>query len=202
MDTEVIREHALALRDDAWAWAAGRTPWLRLVLLAYLTYAGARYVVDTTYWSHFSWITLLFHEMGHLVFGPFPGSLPILGGSLMQLIVPTVAAIHLWWKQRDYFGFAVGTAWLSYSLCDLSVYIKDAAREELALVGFGPNPDHDWSTLLRRWDLLAWGDELGMLTRLTGHGVWLLSVALGAWLCWAMWKQRDAPPVFDEPNGW
>lgn len=198
VDIDALLEHLEGWRDDAWDWARGRMAFFRALLLVYLAYVGGRYIVDTEYWSHFSWITLLFHESGHLVFAPFPGAMPILGGSLMQLIVPVAAAVHLLWKQRDYFGFSVGLAWLSYSLCDLSRYIKDAAREELPLVGFGTNLDHDWATLLRRWDLLAYGDEIAWVTRMTGHGIGLLSIAFGAWLCWAMWQQRDAPPTFDE----
>ena len=177
-------------RRDAEAWCEGRSPWARLALLAYLAYAGARHLFEPTYRSWFGGITLVFHEMGHLLFSWFGNTLMLLGGSIMQLLVPAAAAGYLLRKQGDYFGFAVGGAWLSFSMWELGLYIWDAPRETLPLVGFGDHPQHDWGTLLTRWHLLNHSDVIAWLVRAAAFVCWASTLALGAWLCWQMYKRR------------
>ncbi len=179
-------EFVRAMRDDAIDWCEGKRAWPRAALLAYLVYAGVRHVASPMYRSWFAGITLAFHEMGHIVFIPLGRTMTILGGSLMQLIVPSAAAIYLLVKQRDYFGFAVGGAWLSFSAFELATYIGDASHEELALVGFSGNPEHDWSTLLTKWHALNSDAAIATCVRIFAFGVGVASLALGAWLCVTM----------------
>lgn len=184
-------ELVVALRDDARTWADGRQVWLRLPLLAYLLYAGVRHVLDPMYRSWFAGITLVFHEMGHLVFAACGQTLMLLGGSIFQLVIPLLAALYLWLRQRDYFGAAVGGAWLSYAGWEMATYIADANKERLALVGFSDNPMHDWTTLLTSWRLLNHCDTIASLVRFGSFLTWGLSMALGLWLCWVMYKTRS-----------
>lgn len=171
------------MRDDAVDWCEGKRVWPRAALLAYLLYAGVRHVASPTYRSWFAGITLAFHEMGHIVFLPLGRTMTILGGSLTQLIVPSAAAIYLLVKQRDYFGVAVGGAWWSFSAFELATYIGDASHEELALVGFSGNPEHDWSTLLTQWHLLNSDAAIATTVRVFAFVVCAASIALGGWLC-------------------
>ncbi|MBW2458309.1 MAG: hypothetical protein JRI68_27650 [Deltaproteobacteria bacterium] len=178
---------------DAELWCDGRAPWLRAALLAYLIYGGVRHLLDPTYRTWFAGITLAFHELGHVVFTPLGYTLGLLGGSLMQIIVPLAAAIYLVLRQGDYFGLAVGQSWLAFSLWELALYISDAAREELALVGFSDRPEHDWSALLTRWHLLNSCDTIAFVVRAIATVTWLTAMGLGAWLCWRLWSgQRHA----------
>lgn len=180
-----------ALRDrklDAELWCDEKSPWVRLGLLAYLAYAGARHLLEPLYQSWFAGITLGFHEAGHLVFAGFGNTMMLLGGSLLQVTVPLAAAAYLLLRQGDYFGFAVGGAWLSFALWEMAVYIFDAAREELPLVGFGDHPQHDWGTLLTQWGVLNSCDTIAALVRVLATACWAGSVALGGWLCWRMWS--------------
>ncbi len=180
-----------ALRDDAREWAEGRSALVRAPLLAYLIYAGVRHLLDPLYRSWFAGITLVFHEMGHLVFIPFGRTLTILGGTILQLVVPAAAAAYLLLRQRDYFGLAVGSSWLSFSLWETATYVDDANKNELPLVGFGDNPHHDWDTLLTQWHLLNSAQTFAAGIRVVAFIVWAVSVALGLWTCWLMWKQRE-----------
>lgn len=175
---------------DAELWAAGRSPWARGILLAYLLYLGVRHILEPTYRSWFAGITLAFHEMGHLVFAALGDTMQLLGGSVLQVLVPLVAALYLLFRQGDYFGLAVGGVWLASSLWELALYIWDAAREELPLVGFSDDPQHDWGTLLTRWQLLNSCDSIAFAVRALALLIWLGSVLLGVWLLWTMFRDR------------
>jgi hypothetical protein len=189
----VLVDFLEAWRDDLVDWAEGRSPWLRLVLLAYLVWAGANHLADPLYSSWFGGITLIFHEMGHMVFSHFGRTLTILGGTILQLVVPIAAGIHLAFWQRDGFGLGVCLSWLSFSLWNVATYMADALRDELPLVSLGDGePQHDWGTLLTEWHVLNHADHFALSVRVVATLVWLGSLALGGWLCWRMAKSAGA----------
>ncbi|HTO86007.1 MAG TPA: hypothetical protein VMR54_00570 [Thermoanaerobaculia bacterium] len=178
-----------ALRQDADEWCAGRSWHWRSALLAYLLWAGVRHLRDPLYSSLFGGITFGIHELGHLLFafgGKFIG---VAGGSVAQVAAPAIAAALLF-RQRDYFGVAVGGAWEAFSLWNLATYIGDARSRELPLIGLTSDPIHDWNWLLGHLGILAWDHTLAGLTRLAAFSIWSGSVALGGWLCWRMASKR------------
>ncbi len=180
-------------RDDAAAWATGRSWWPRALVLAYLAYAGYRHLTDSEYGSLFSGITLAIHELGHVLFGPFGEWLGVAGGSITQLGAPIAVAL-IFLRQRDYFGVAVGGAWLSMSLSNLAVYVADARAEELPLVSLGGGDVvHDWNYLLGSVRLLPHDTEIAGLVRVAAFAALAGSVWLGAWLCAVMARRRGAP---------
>jgi len=183
------RELATDLYDDAREWCEeGEKLWMwRAAVLAYVFYAGVRHLTASPPESYTDWfkgITLVFHEMGHILFLPLGETMTILGGSINQLLVPFVAMVYLLVRQRDYFGVAFGGAWLALSLWDLAVYVGDAASENLPLVSMGSGePHHDWGTLLTRWHLLNYDGTFAAIIRVLATLTWIGSLALGAWLC-------------------
>jgi len=181
-------------REDAKAWAAGRLWWPRALLLAYLGYAGWRHLTDPEYGSIFSGITLAIHELGHVLFGLFGEWVTIAGGSFTQVAAPVAVALILL-RQRDYFGVAVGGAWLSMSLSNLAIYVADARAEELPLVSLGGGDDvvHDWNYLLGSVHLLSHDTEIAGLVRAAAFVALAASLALGAWLCAVMARRRPEP---------
>lgn len=189
------RKVLVALFEDARQWASGKNPWLRGVLSLYLLYAFLRHVAEPLYRSWFSGITLAFHELGHLVFAPFGRTMMLLGGSLLQCLVPCGAGLYLLLRQRDYFGVAVCSFWLSFSTFELAVYVDDANRENLPLVSLGGNPEHDWSTLLTEWRCLNAAQALARTARLFASAEGIFALALAAFLLWTMWRTRGASEV-------
>ena len=175
---------------EAELWCEGKSPWPRLPLLVYLAYASVRHIASDAYRSWFSGITLVFHEIGHLVFAGLGNTMMLLGGSIMQVLVPLAAGLYLWLRQGDFFGLAVGASWLAFSLFELALYVADASRGQLALVGFGDDPQPDWDTLLTRWHLLNHCDSFARviagLATVTAMG----ALGLGAALCWQMWRAQ------------
>ncbi|MFL5473443.1 MAG: hypothetical protein ACJ8AM_13905 [Gemmatimonadales bacterium] len=81
-------------------------------------------------------LDLAIHESGHLVFAPGGETLGVMGGTLMQLIMPSVFAGALW-RQGDLHGATVPLWWLGQNCWNISVYIRDARLQALPLVGGG-----------------------------------------------------------------
>jgi hypothetical protein len=183
-----IAESLGAARDDLEEWCEGKRLTPRGVLLAYLIYAGVRHTADPLYQSWFGGITLGVHEIGHLVFAGFGRTLMILGGTIMQLLVPAAAGMYLLLRQRDHFGLAVCGGWLSYSMWGVATYVGDARREALPLVAFSDDAKHDWATLLTQWHVLNHADAFAAVIRVAAFGCWILSMALGAWVCYRIWR--------------
>jgi hypothetical protein len=104
-------------------------------------------------------VNLVFHEAGHVLFMPFGDFMSVLGGSLMQLIVPAVVMGTFAFRYHNSFGASVGLWWFAQSLMDLAPYIGDARSGELILLGGVTGMDapgyHDWSNLLARTGRLA-----------------------------------------------
>jgi hypothetical protein len=187
----VLKQLYDELRDDFDAWTDSREDWIaRGLLLAYLAYGLVRHIADPMYKTWFGGITLAFHEMGHIAFIPFGHTLTVAGGSIMQLLVPTAASVYLLKKQDDWFGFALGMAWLSFSMFELATYIGDAARMELPLVGFGGGYHHDWSTLLTQWRLIDHCDGIALGVRIAAGLVGLVSISLGSIIVWRVARRR------------
>jgi hypothetical protein len=179
------------LLGQAAAWCEGRVWWWRAVLLLALGWDGLRHFRDPDAGGLFAGITFGVHEFGHLFFafaGEFMG---VLGGSLMQLLIP-IGTGWLMYYYDDYFGIAGAGAWLSSSLFDLARYIGDARALELDLVGFGDNPQHDWAWLLGRMGALSQDTRIAGLTRFLGVAVLVGSLWFGGWLCLRMRAARPA----------
>jgi hypothetical protein len=95
-------------------------------------------------------INLPFHEAGHILFSPFGRFMTILGGSLMQVLVPMVCALALYFQNEDPFGAALCVWWMGENLVDLAPYINDARALNLMLLGGPANAveGHDWEAIL------------------------------------------------------
>jgi len=103
-------------------------------------------------------INLVFHEAGHVIFALFGDFMRIIGGSLLQLIVPLVILFSLLLKNKDAFGASIALWWFAQSLMDLVSYINDAKSQEMWLLGGVQGKDmpgiHDWNNILAQLNLL------------------------------------------------
>lgn len=130
-------------------------------------------------------VNLPFHEAGHVLFRPFGNFMMVLGGSLMQIIVPLVVMFTFLIKQRDAFAAAIGLWWTGQSLMDLAPYINDARNGQMLLIGgrFGKDdPDfHDWHNLLERMGILHWDHGLADFIDFTGGLVMIIAFIWGGY---------------------
>jgi hypothetical protein len=110
--------------------------WLLLALLAWWTARFAFHPLDDSFvnGSFLHLVNLPFHEAGHVLFSPFGRFMTILGGSLMQVLVPVVCAVSFG-RRHDWFATMVCVWWAGQNLVDLAPYIGDARALQLVLLG-------------------------------------------------------------------
>lgn len=132
-------------------------------------------------------INLPFHEAGHIIFRPFGAFITSLGGTLGQLLMPSICAGVLLLKSRDPFGASVALWWLGENFLDIAPYMNDARAGQLPLLGgnFGhsaPYGFHDWNYLLNESGLLQYDQILASITHGIGVLLMLFSLYCGGFL--------------------
>jgi hypothetical protein len=145
-----------------------------LVRLAALLLAGytVRVAGDWQGWHLPDFLNLPIHETGHLVFAWGGAQLAALGGTLGQLLLPLVFAVHFW-RRRDPVGTGSMIWWCGQSGINVARYIADARAQVLPLVGGG---EHDWTYLLGEWGLLARDGDVARSVRTLAVGVMVLGI--------------------------
>ena len=112
-------------------------------------------------------INLVFHEAGHVIFRLLGHFMSILGGSLLQLIVPVVF-LFSFIQRKDTFAASIMLWWLAQSMMDLVAYIDDAQRQEMWLLGGVQGKDmpgiHDWHNILSQLGLLQYNHVIAVLS--------------------------------------
>lgn len=139
-------------------------------------------------WALVDNVNLAIHEAGHVVFSPFGETLQLLGGTMLQFLVPLAFGIYFL-RENDEHGASVALWWVGENCWYTAHYIRDAAAMELPLVGGG---EHDWRLLLTQWDMLDAHARLADLVHATGVG---LVVVATVWGLAAAARGRDATPV-------
>jgi len=131
-------------------------------------------------------VDLVFHEAGHVFFGLLGEFVGILGGSLMQVLIPAAIVAYFVWHRQPY-SAAVTLFWVAQSLFNVSVYAKDARAQDLPLLG-GEDTLHDWNYILGRLNLLRWDQALGNVIYTVGL------VTLGVSVCWGFYCSKGEEP--------
>ena len=160
------------------------TNWTRLALVAGLaiwTVRFARTPLSADAMQSFLHLPdLVFHEAGHIIFAPFGRFMTVLGGSLLQVLIPVIAAIAFV-RQEEKFGAAICSWWAGQNLVDLAPYIADARRLRMVLLGGRTGAEvegHDWEYLLTELGLLHLDGRLGMAAYGLGMMVMVVSLAV------------------------
>ena len=171
------------LENDA---AAGPTRWARIALvagLAYWTWQFAFTPLGQDAMDAFIHLpNLVFHEAGHLIFSPLGQFMTVLGGSLMQVLIPVVAAMAFI-RQEQTFGAAICVWWAGQNLVDLAPYIADARALQLVLLGGRTGAEvegHDWEFILTRLRLLHRDQAIGLAAHAFGMAIMIGALAFAA----------------------
>jgi hypothetical protein len=137
-------------------------------------------------------VNLPFHEAGHILFGFFGRFVGVLGGSLMQLLIPVVV-LSAFVYRRNVFGGAVGLWWLGENLLDLAPYIDDARTGQLMLLGGVTGSEvedyHDWEVILRDLRWLRYDHTLAGIAHGVGTILILLSFAWGGYILYRQFRR-------------
>lgn len=134
---------------------------------------------------------LLFHEAGHPIVGIFSQRLEPYGGTFGQLFFPVLLAVSFWRKGQP-LAVAGAAVWFFENWINISRYMADARTLQLPLVGGG---DHDWNTILHRWDILQHDTSIAAAVKVGG---WIGIAATCGWVAWKAWADR-ARPVVESP---
>jgi len=140
-------------------------------------------------------VNLVFHEAGHVIFRPFGAFITSLGGTLGQLLMPSICAGVLLLKSRDPFGACVALWWVGENFLDIAPYINDARAGILPLLGgnFGhsaPYGFHDWNYILNESGLLAYDHGFAKTAHFLGALLMLLSLCGGGYLLLQQYRYR------------
>jgi len=160
----------------------------RLAFLALLAVYGVASLRSPGAGRLLDGVDLAIHETGHLVFGPFGETLGFLGGTIFQLLLPSVFVAHFL-RRGERFGAAVCLWWVAQNCWHISVYVADARAQALPLVGGG---EHDWAYLLGRAGWLARDQALARGVHAAGFILFVAALGLGLVTTFAAAKERDA----------
>ena len=169
-------------------------------MLVYFAYVAVRHLSDPgEYRSLFDGINLGIHELGHYIFNSLGQFMTAAGGTIAQCAAPVLAA-GAFFRQRDFFGMAVASMWLSTNFFEVAVYVADARALQLTLVAPGvgvlPAGDggalHDWNFMLGPLGLLPYDLTLSLLFRIAAVIAMVAGQAFGGWIIWKMVMPRAA----------
>ncbi|THB66138.1 MAG: hypothetical protein D6B27_07130 [Gammaproteobacteria bacterium] len=173
----------------------------QLILLILLIFVGVRFLsygvdqhlfqgMDARFLHR---VNLVFHEAGHVIFRPFGEFIFILGGTLMQLIVPMVFAIYFLFWREDSFSSSAMLWWFGQNALDIAPYVNDARKMELMLLGGGTGKEvggHDWNNLLRMTNCLKYDNTLAWIFYSAGTTLMILAIIWGGYTLLLEHKNR------------
>jgi hypothetical protein len=119
-------------------------------------------------------IDLVIHEAGHFFFSFFGKFIYTLGGTLMQIILPSIIALFFF-RNNYRTGVQFGLLWLGQNFINISVYAADARSRKIPLLG-GNKVYHDWHYLLGEIGILEFDQEVGYV--LVGIAILIFTVAV------------------------
>ena len=148
--------------------------WGRLALIAGLFVFYLQWVIKDNYFSPLDYVNLAFHEAGHLFLGFFGHFIMMAGGTIFQLLIPVLCAVHLR-SRENRLGWQLCVFWFGENLLNISIYAADAINQALPLLGGG---DHDWTYLLTQTHLIAHTPATAKAIFLAGSAAIFLSLCL------------------------
>jgi hypothetical protein len=124
-------------------------------------------------------VHLVFHEAGHVIFSWFGDFMHVLGGSLLQVLMPLIWFVAARGRGGDAFAGALCLWLMGHSLVDLAPYINDARSLQLTLLGGGTGREvegHDWEYLLEQLNLL--NKDIYISRGVLRAGRWIMALSL------------------------
>jgi hypothetical protein len=127
------------------------------------------------------------HELGHVVWWQLTHNelVMLVMGNGTQVLVPLLAGIAFFVVRRNWIALGMCLAWCAAAIADTAVYVYDAPRGELTLMGFGGLGDGDqalgdWARVLgpEHLDKLYLADRWAADLRLLAVLVWIAAVAV------------------------
>jgi hypothetical protein len=122
-------------------------------------------------------VNVMIHEAGRTFFATLGEFTGVIGGSLLQTMIPLVFIIFFKFT-KQIFAMAFGLFWLGESLINVSIYIKDARTMLLPVVHGGI---HEWNWILDQVHLLKYDLILGNIVYFAGVLITLSGLAVSVY---------------------
>lgn len=150
-------------------------------------------------------IVLPIHEAGHVLFIPFGRFMSVLGGSLLQILLPLILMASFVFgfggSRRDNFAAALMLWWAAVSMIDLAPYIWDAFDPKMMLLGgkTGAESDgHDWQNILGDLGLIKRAHLIAGIAHKFGLVVMLVAYTWGGTLLYLQFRRRDDDAIEED----
>jgi len=122
---------------------------------------------------------LIVHEAGHFILGFMGYFIMMMGGTIMQLLVPAMLMLYSFLnRMRVIFQFSFFL--LGHSFLNVSVYAADAQAMKLRLFG-PPGAKHDWNTVLSLLGILEYTPVVAIFFVLMAGACFILAVLAPAY---------------------
>lgn len=128
-------------------------------------------------WHLINGANLSIHEGGHVLASLFGEFAHMIGGSVLQILLPLIFAIYFL-KRENKVAFYLMLVWAGQNVVNVGVYASDAVLMELPLVG-GENALHDWHYILLSLHLLQYTPIIGTVIKVSGWLIMFTATALG-----------------------
>jgi len=146
---------------------------IRVWIVVWLLYFYSRWFVYPNYYSRLDNINLVIHEAGHPLMSIFGEFMQFLGGTLFQLMIPTVFFVYFW-VRRVNVAWQLCLFWIGENFLNISYYAWDAVDQALPLLG----GEHDRAYLLGHMWLLSHARTLETLIFV----FWSLLICVALWV--------------------
>ena len=160
----------------------------RVGLTIALAVYGVALLAAPVAWSIIDNINLPVHETGHLLFAPLGGTFQLLGGTLLQLLLPLAFAAYFT-AHHDEHAASIGIWWVGQNFMNISSNMADAQPMSLSLVSGG---DRDWNILFAEWGVASHATQYAQLAH--GFGFLVMLVAT-VWGLFDVLTAREQAPV-------
>lgn len=122
-------------------------------------------------------LSIPLHELGHFAFAPFGETMRVLGGSLLEVLLPLLLfAFFLAARCPQLAAFLLFIA--GYHCIHVALYMATAhAPDSTLLLSLDQNPEtHDWWRLFTWWGLLEHDEQISTCTIAVGMFIGLASM--------------------------
>ncbi|GGJ34842.1 hypothetical protein [Deinococcus roseus] len=141
-------------------------------------------------YSLLDYANLIFHEAGHILFGPFGELMMYLGGSLTQILIPLLCSGFFAYK-KDVYSSSITLLWAVQNMINVSVYIGDARARNLPLITDDPDT-HDWWNILLILNMLQKDHLLAKVVVFWAALLYVVALFLGIRALFAQAEENSA----------
>ena len=143
---------------------ANSIDWGKFIVAVIAIAYFANNIMSPTEFRFLDTVNLFIHEAGHFLFAPFGMTLAIMGGTILQLLMPTLF-VGYFFLQREFYSASLVLFWLGQNFINVSVYAGDAELMALPLIG---GEIHDWNYLLTHFEVLGHTALVGKIIFIVG----------------------------------